>query len=373
MSRTKHEEFLQRNRLSFLDDRRGHDGGTRDNASSTSPSSYSSSSSSDTNPNIPLWWQGVNGFDPKTLKLWQELWGGSEIRLDDFQLDSNAEINNVTVTKKDPKDPNGPHAIGCSLSHWTLVRQLQYNQRQHIHSGNDRPVDYYIVFEDDAVCSSDLHSKISNVVRRLPSDWDMLYLGGKPFSLVQNVTYTYTYPHPHTHRHGGDVHDPATQNKEMRRTINEFFKHDDETNNNNKVKNQTDFCSRVYRTATGPLAPDGSRHLRPDQPYWKINYMTNIEAYVVNSRSLDKVLNVLDPYGGHDRHGDYNFPGDIRLANAMNSGDLNVFMSPQKLCFQEGTSDAEEMQRVGYVGWDGYLWETDTFTFVWRPILDCLG
>jgi hypothetical protein len=48
--------------------------------------------------------------------------------------------------------------------------------------------DVIFVFQDDVACVPHLKEKILNVVQHLPEDWDMLYIGGKPFTYFKHST-----------------------------------------------------------------------------------------------------------------------------------------------------------------------------------------
>lgn len=57
-------------------------------------------------------------------------------------------------------------AVGCYLSHMALIEKLL----------EDPSVDYYIIFEDDAVVMSSVYNRILKALNTAPSNWDMIVL-----------------------------------------------------------------------------------------------------------------------------------------------------------------------------------------------------
>lgn len=64
-------------------------------------------------------------------------------------------------------------AVGCYLSHMELFKKLLA----------DPSVEYYIIFEDDAVVMSSVYNRILKALNTAPSDWDMIV-----FSPIMEVT-----------------------------------------------------------------------------------------------------------------------------------------------------------------------------------------
>ncbi len=58
--------------------------------------------------------------------------------------------------------------IGVAMSHIKLWKHIKATC----------PTDYAIIFEDDVKIPKDFRKKIINIQKELPSDWDMLFLGG---------------------------------------------------------------------------------------------------------------------------------------------------------------------------------------------------
>lgn len=68
----------------------------------------------------------------------------------------------------DGGDHNRIGAIkGCLKSHQTLLKQIQ-----------DLKLEAAIVFEDDVVLCENFESKFNDILKILPEDWDLLFLGG---------------------------------------------------------------------------------------------------------------------------------------------------------------------------------------------------
>ena len=57
-------------------------------------------------------------------------------------------------------------AVGCFLSHYTLVKQLL----------DDNSADYYLILEDDIMVNEKILSTIKRYLSIVPTDWDILQL-----------------------------------------------------------------------------------------------------------------------------------------------------------------------------------------------------
>mmetsp|Transcript_21481 Transcript_21481/g.43635 ORF Transcript_21481/g.43635 Transcript_21481/m.43635 type:complete len:172 (-) Transcript_21481:393-908(-) len=149
-----------------------------------------------------------NGFKPKVLDQWSQITKLKRLNATDFMGPDAAQKKNAYAS---------PHAVGCYLSHWRLLEQAWKSwgrNKRMIHSNSDndgiiekkgettttqqqqqqqqqqppkrqtkhkRP-DMLFVFEEDAHCVSNLIDRTWSVVRQLPKDWDILFVGGKPMS-----------------------------------------------------------------------------------------------------------------------------------------------------------------------------------------------
>lgn len=69
--------------------------------------------------------------------------------------------------------------LGCKDSHRRLLSKIY-----------DDGLDYCLVFEDDVELCDDFEVKLSSIIKELPEDWDMLYLGG--WNLGEKKPYTDT-------------------------------------------------------------------------------------------------------------------------------------------------------------------------------------
>jgi GR25 family glycosyltransferase involved in LPS biosynthesis len=216
-----------------------------------------------------LWVPGVDGFHQRVLDTWAKLSGQFPV-INASHFDPNRG--------EDRGKYRSPHAVGCYLAHWHLLKSLHHREPE-------MQPDLYFVFEDDASCVPDVVNRTLEVMSILPPDWDMFFIAGKPF------TY---FPLGNSSTFNGTT---------LRR----------------------DICQGIHGKGDSPLAPDGTRQLSLDDPYWQIKYITNTHAYVVNPQRVGQVLNILKPQA--------NEPVDIRLADAMYRGDLNVYMPTQQWCF----------------------------------------
>jgi GR25 family glycosyltransferase involved in LPS biosynthesis len=253
-----------------------------------------------------LWVPAVDGFSQKVLTSWAQLSGNWP------------PINASLFGPKDKGKYQSPHAVGCYMAHWHLIRHLGHRDQEL------RP-DLYFVFEDDASCIPNLKNRTLEVMGLLPYDWDMLYIGGKP------ITY-------------------------FKGPVRRF-------NDSTKDSLRRDICRGAFGLGSTPLAPDGTRNLTEDQPYWKNRYMTNTHSYVINPRRIENVLRVLEPKR--------NVPIDILLAEHM-SRDLNVYMTTRVFCHSDFNKKLNETYAWrGYYGFSfrnlsdvhpalesHYLWQT---------------
>lgn len=221
-----------------------------------------------------LWVPGVDGFHQPVLNQWAKLVGETPVNASLFERNK----------QEDKDNHHSPHAVGCYLAHWHLLKSLQHRPPEL------RP-ELFFVFEDDTSCIPNLVNKTLSATRQLPSDWEMFYIGGKPYT---------DFPE------GLQKNFSDSTESTLRR----------------------DICRGAFGRGTAPLAPDGSRQLSEDQPYWQIKCILNTHAYVVNPRRVNRIMEVLKPQQTE--------PIDQRLASAMERGsELNVYMSTQNWCSGE--------------------------------------
>lgn len=262
-----------------------------------------------------LWVMAVDGFSQKNL----DLYGG---------LIKQPPLNASRFDRNDMQQKSeyaSPHAVGCYLSHWNLLRSLDHRPPEL------RP-DLYFVFEDDSSCVPDARERALDAARRLPPNWDLLFLGGKPFARLR-----------------GAILPSDSTADEITRAI----------------------CDGEFGVADGPLAPDGTRNLSASQPFWSTKYILNTNAFVVNPRRAGHVAQMLRP----DRY----VPVDVRLADQSAANKLNVYMTGEMLCLQPVDSQwSRTKSGVMYesLPWEGYYWFINkTWDFHWGKMLmdECVG
>ncbi|KAL3920626.1 MAG: hypothetical protein SGILL_003164 [Bacillariaceae sp.] len=240
----------------------------------------------------------VNGHDEKVLQEWSSI--------------TNEPYYNIS-DHRNPKDKTKApfHRIGCFWSHWNLLRVAAAGWEQ-----SELYPDALMVFEDDAICVDNTKESVLEVLRSLPDDWDILYIGGKPFQQL----------------YGGSYQGPKTKDGYQR--LQDF---------------RPFFCNGTLGSSTsGPFAPDMSHAISPEQPYWKTNYITNTHSYIVNPKSAHKILNVIEA----SRSLKKNKPIDIIFAESMGR-NINAYMSPMMYCKQPGSRGYAKSTKYPYQ-WNGY-------------------
>jgi len=252
------------------------------------------------------WFSAANGYDQTVLDSYSHLTGF-------------APLNASRFSPNDPKIKRGgyetPHHVGCFMSHWHVLRMALAGWENG--SWANIPEALWIL-EDDATCATPtLHHLQHHILPSLPKDWDLLYLGGKPFSY-------------HTL---DDIPSDLQRAKPSFKNI--------QTDWNRTEFRQWTCRGALGRSATGPFAADGSRNLTLEQPYWRTKYITNTHSYLINPKSIERVLNLLE----HPRL-DYSVPVDIVFANGAQNGQLNVYMSTMEYCIQDNESKAKRTKTV---------------------------
>lgn len=217
----------------------------------------------------------------------------------------------INATSKDD-GYSSPHHVGCFMSHYNILRMAQagWDVVQSLPQA-------LFVLEDDAVCANSVMEEITKTLSLLPSDWDILFVGGKPFSYHDM--------------------DPITRNLRNRGTLTNFSDEEFE---------QLLCEGKFGRTSTGPFDPDGGRNLSLDLPYWRIKYSTNTQSYLVNPKRIDRILHLLQHPPREQE------PIDIMLAEAGRSGVLNLFMTTREYCLQESMNDDTQIDRPR--SWEGF-------------------
>ena len=70
-------------------------------------------------------------------------------------------------------------AIGCGLSHLYVWKKFLKSKKE-----------MCIVFEDDIVYNKDIYNEINNVIKSVPTDFDILYLGSISGSILNTILYS---------------------------------------------------------------------------------------------------------------------------------------------------------------------------------------
>eukprot|EP00529_Nitzschia_sp_RCC80_P018958 CAMPEP_0113478574 /NCGR_PEP_ID=MMETSP0014_2-20120614/20831_1 /TAXON_ID=2857 /ORGANISM="Nitzschia sp." /LENGTH=517 /DNA_ID=CAMNT_0000371779 /DNA_START=24 /DNA_END=1574 /DNA_ORIENTATION=- /assembly_acc=CAM_ASM_000159 len=306
------------------------------------------------------WHHAVDGVKCPCSKIINNSWDFVEVSFENEdeskrrlgkEYTENEEFE--TIKETDPKGPTGPHALGCYLSHYNLLKDLDEkgmatrttteeedvggdanttdgtyansptklaSRHRHRQNGKDLQDDYYIIFEDDAMCvsSTHLHEQVETVVGQLPTDWDLLYIGGKPFSRIDRHGWGWGWARDDREDFEFEFDDISlkdyimdartTRDKDMQLFCNATV-----TTPSAKDGHEPITTTRIWDLFDGPLPPNTTRpatktahgatftssrnnrrrDLSINDPYWRVDYHTNTEAYVVNPRSLPKILKVL--------------------------------------------------------------------------------
>ena len=236
--------------------------------------------------NKGIWFPALNGGDPKIMEGWLDM-------TKQLQWKENASV----YIKEFIKDPSkGPHAIGCYLSHWHVLRMIAQRKP------GLRP-DIVFIFEEDAACIPQLMQRTMKIVTSLPEDWDLLFIGGKPFTYFKNVT---------------NVTFDTTELQNLK-SLSAKAK-------SQRVRKLA--CSGLFGNGESPLAPDGSRRLTLEQEFWQTKYTTNTEAYVVNTKRIDHILNLISKNIRSRR------AIDLVYADAMTTGQIKAYMPTLTFCTQ---------------------------------------
>jgi hypothetical protein len=163
-----------------------------------------------------LWIPGVDGYQQKTLDLWAKLTGQEAMNATNYMRGN--EEQKIAY--------RSPHAVGCYMAHYHLLRYLR-------HRPHEMQPSLYFVFEDDASCAPDLVDEILKVTQKLPPDWDLLFIGGKPFTFFSE----------------------------------KFTLYEDSSN----ATLEREVCRGAFGKGSSPLSPEGSRRISQQDAYWKTN------------------------------------------------------------------------------------------------------
>lgn len=82
----------------------------------------------------------------------------------------------IPAIKSSDGEMISPGDIGCVLSHLKVVKIAR-----------DRGYKNYLVFEDDIQLATDFAMQFNNCNHQVPSDWDMVYLGGSHIGPITHI------------------------------------------------------------------------------------------------------------------------------------------------------------------------------------------
>mmetsp|Transcript_17397 Transcript_17397/g.43407 ORF Transcript_17397/g.43407 Transcript_17397/m.43407 type:complete len:446 (-) Transcript_17397:121-1458(-) len=294
-----------------------------------------------------------NNNDNNSLEWFRGYDGKNQNVLDNFAKMTRLDTVNATLGQE-KDDYASPHSIGCYLSHWRLLYEIQEKweakkkSQQKLNSTSSGKPDMLFIFEDDAHCVSNLVDRVWNVVQQLPKDWDILYIGGKPFSYY-------------------------TMNETLKEMATRDFEEEGKRPNNGELLERT--CRGDFGVSpTGPFAPGTTKedsweavtgaNLAEDPPYWHTKWVLNTHSYVINPKHISRVLRVLaEPMQNYQ-------PVDVKLAyeyhrefmyayryeNGLKAPDapLKAYLTPRVYCDQEVHRMISDRSQP--VGWEGFHW-----------------
>lgn len=310
------------------------------------------------------WFQGYNGTDQAILDEFAKTTGLFRINAGDYE----------GLTPQKSKDAYAsPHSVGVYLSHWRLLEKVykswgkkRSEKDRHKRRKRRRP-DMLFVFEDDAMCVSKTIDRVWKVVQQLPEDWDILYASGKPFSYHTNGKSLGELAH--------GTEDTVTVRPSDQQLMNKMCKGEFGTSTTGPFAAGTSKADPI-QIATGATETN-------DPPYWQTKYILNTNAYVINPKSLKRVLRVLSApmsdYVPVDVTYAYELSRDFFDPNAYESdvgpaSPLKGYLTPHVFCDQE--TQRMIINRNQPADWAGYQWMPwKTFknfpgakSFVWGSI-----
>ena len=300
------------------------------------------------------WFPAYNGMNQTVLDEFSKITGLGVLNATYFQTVSEQVRKSIYAS---------PHAVGCYLSHWRLLEKVRkswgkpkqappqsQSQNQSPPTASSakrkRRPDMLFVFEDDAHCVTNLIDRTWKVVQRLPKDWDILYIGGKPFSYhTQGKTI-------------GELSSETATVELPRPTDQELL---------------DKMCQGGFGTSySGPFAPGTSAkdsvavtmgaNLPKDPPYWQIKWIFNTNAYVINPKRIQRVLRVLsapqydykpiDVLLSNDIFGEFFNPSAYE--NNTDTRPLQAFLTPNMYCDQEAKRTIYNRDQPP--PWEGFFW-----------------
>jgi GR25 family glycosyltransferase involved in LPS biosynthesis len=332
-----------------------------------------------------VWVPSTDGMQQRSLDLWAQLTNHGHAPM---TLEAAAQLHKYHY--------ESPHAVGCYLAHWHLLRTLaqrppelllqldksnnndnqnktnKHKKQQPQYDNQTRTTRQhaYLILEDDAACAPGLKEEIERTIQQLPSDWDMLFVGGKPFSYFDEWNN-----HNPNHHESNNNETTRMSSLQGNMTHGKLLLQEYEQIANAIPYNGTTMddmirrlrravCQGDFGQARGPLAPDGSRRLLPPptpggdgttnpqqeqqeqhQAYWRSDYLTNTQSYVVNPQRVAHVARLLHPTA--------DVPVDIRLGDLMQSHQINVYMTTRAWCEQRPPDAAAPL--LAPQAWQGFF------------------
>ena len=234
---------------------------------------------------------------------------------DQVVLNQHATLTGLPLIKADSTETGykSPHHTGCFMSHWQVLRMAKsgWEALQTLPSA-------LLIMEDDAICAPLVVEEITKTLPLLPPDWDIFYVGAKPFSFYFKA--------------------PMIQELKKTRGTQANFSQEEW---------EEWLCQGKFGPVdTGPFAPDGGRNLSLNQPYWRTRYALNTHAYLVNPKRIDRILHMLEhPPRGQE-------PIDIMFAFAGKDGDLKKYMTTMEYCLQKSMTKDVQIDKPRL--WEGY-------------------
>ena len=235
------------------------------------------------------------------------------------------------------------------------------------------------IFEDDAVCISNVIQHTWNVVQKLPVDWDILYIGGKPISYYTDgkTLSDYITMEPPT---------PEQWKNDSMRPSDFEFKQQlcNPTNKNQFGERSTSGPYPIYdnnNTTTGP----SNNNSRSEEPplYYEIKSILNTHSYVINPKRINRLLRVLakpqyeykpiDVVLQEDMFREFYNPSSVGMNTTSNSSSssstsssstssssssapLKAYLTPYMYCDQDAKRVIVDRDNPTGTDWEGYYW-----------------
>jgi hypothetical protein len=145
------------------------------------------------------------------------------------------------------------------------------------------------------------------LTQKLPPDWDLLFIGGKPFTYFDN----------------------------------NFTLYEDSSSETLK----RDLCRGAFGKGHSPLSTEGSRPISFQDEYWITKFIYNTHAYVINPNRVHHIAELMKPAA--------DMPIDARFADFMERGLLNAYMPTREWCRSGPVKYEEPGKWHGYFHWRG--------------------